>query len=224
MKLILCRYGLRNNFDEGHEKFIEILQNVHTVLKNCIIGPSEGPSNKEPQQLERFAIFTDISKESSQLDDHEDEQDVFKEGELEPDSLNTKGSPTKRKSSHDKHETPPKASKNELETEQDFQVLCYLFDLYQLRQCIKNCWNDWVLQKVGTMTAAIVSDLAMSVIHRQATVLIDNLKGHGNDRTVSDVIYKLHQLSPESLEEQPSSSSQDEPNVIPSDVLCLEAI
>ena len=116
-----------------------------------------------------------------------------------------------------------KITEAEQEMEQDFEVLCFLYDLYSLRCRVKDIWNDWMQQKIGTMTAALASDLAMSRVYQRATVLHESLNENKKKRTIVRVIEKWRKLAP-TTGDATFPSGKEELSAYPDDILCHDAI
>lgn len=208
--------------DEQHPFFVSVLENVNTIFRRWNPESSKASDSSQSQST-KIATSVPSSNDSHKPEDIEDKKNVSNIENLGPGSRRAEVPSVKGAVKIDKIRTTSQMSDAEHETEQDFEVLCFLYNLYQLRQRVKYTWSDWILQKIGTMTAATVSDLAMNVAHQRATVLVESLQEHENSRTILDVLNKLHQLVPGG-KQQASVSPPDNHELLTREVLCLDTI
>lgn len=208
--------------DEQHPFFVSILENVNSIFRGWNPESSKA-SDSSRSQSTKIATYAPPSNDSHKQDDIEDKKDASNIENSEPGSRRAEVSSMKGTVKATKSKITSQNIDAEREMEQDFEVLCFLYNLYQLRQRVKYIWSDWILQKIGTMTAAVASDLAMNVVYQRATVMVESLEEHDNNRTISDVVNKLHQLVPGG-EHQPSVSPLDNPELLLSEILCLDTI
>ncbi|KAF1971508.1 hypothetical protein BU23DRAFT_600344 [Bimuria novae-zelandiae CBS 107.79] len=217
-------YRQKKISDEQHPFFNSILSDVRSLFKDWVFDSSKNTDRKKNQNHSFVAIVVDLSNDLGRPTDSEDGTDAT--ANEPPDStLQQAGSHSKKRQMPlIEAAAAPRLTGAELETEQDFEVLCFLYDLYQIRQRVEHIWKDWRSQKIGTMTAALASDIAMGRVHQRATILAEDLKDAGSHRTISEIVEDLCKLIPDGTEGVPSSSEESDSLVDPRDLLCCDAL
>ncbi|KAK7184204.1 hypothetical protein DPSP01_001160 [Paraphaeosphaeria sporulosa] len=227
-------YRLQHMSDEEHPFFTSVLADVRKVFKDWIfVTPTqpeahknleESRGNKDQNPFKQVAFIFSYFDDSADMDDSIDGPDT---------DLNVEAGPYRSKAGTESDQrlislNPPDAEsqvpKADLQIDREFEVLCFLYDLHLLRQRIKIVWSDWSQRKIGTMTAAIVSDLAMAYIQQRVTSLSQELNDDGNGQDILGIVDKLMELIPEDQREVPLSDEGNGLQEYPRDLLCDEAI
>ncbi|KAF2441211.1 hypothetical protein P171DRAFT_524169 [Karstenula rhodostoma CBS 690.94] len=222
-------YRLQHKSDEEHPFFISVLADVRQVFKDWIfVTPTQpearkdnkgSPDNKKQNSFERVAFIFGYFNDAADTDDIVDDADLDSSLEAEPDRPS------------DQRLIPPNAPdaesqviKADLQIDREFEVLCFLYDLYLLRQRVKGVWSDWSQRKIGTMTAAIVSDLAMAHIQQRVTSIAKELNDDGNNQEMLGIVDKLMELIPEDQRDVALSDEENRLPEYPRDLLCYDGI
>jgi hypothetical protein len=78
----------------------------------------------------------------------------------------------------------------ENELEQDFEVLCLLYELNQLRQFFRQSWRDYGSREISIITAALVTDFVPGIIQRNVDAIVEDLEETG-DLSLAGIVKKL---------------------------------
>ncbi|KAJ4301021.1 hypothetical protein N0V90_003110 [Kalmusia sp. IMI 367209] len=224
-------YRYNKKSDEQHPFFVSVLDDVRNVFKGWLFtstmrvevgnGRTARPDSIKTEGL---AILIDLSNNIGDKGGNEDNEDVTMNKEARPGWSDEAKASSKRHVASPVVEQLPEMTQAELDMDEDFQVLCFLYDLFQLRQRVKHVWGDWVNRKVGTMTAALVSDLALGVVHKNVGILVENLDDDADSQKILRIIDKLCQLlSADDRRAELPSEDGDQVMYAP-DLLCMEAI
>lgn len=201
--------------DEQHPLFISLLDHVLKIL-----DPRKKLGGKKPSRKTGITILFNLSNNLRHPDNVKGDDDIHEDDD-ESTPIPTEEPSDTFPASSSAMRARPQTTEAERELEQDFEVLCFLYDLYSLRCRVKDIWNDWMQQKIGTMTAALASDIAMSRVYQRATVLNENLKEESKKRTILQIIEKLRNLGTGG---STFPSGKDELAAYPKDLLCNDAI
>lgn len=215
-------YRLQHVADQEHTYFISLLTDVRQVFKDWIFvtptQPEVSKNDKETQGNNKKNFFEKIEVIFGRSDDVADTEDSIEESAGSSSEAEADKRSTSRSAPH------AKSHVRSSEIDREFEVLCFLYDLYLLRQRIKNVWSDWSKRQVGTMTAAIVSDLAMSHIQQRAKNLAKDLEDDGNKQDIIGIVAKLMEMIPKDLRDVVLSDEGTESKVFARDVLCHDGI
>ncbi|KAJ4344552.1 uncharacterized protein N0V89_012296 [Didymosphaeria variabile] len=233
-KEVTEHYRQQQKSDEEHPYFITILTDVRTMFNEWIF-PSSKPSEqsnahkppldtKKASFHQQWAVIFGLSNDTDDCDDSDDDTDADANKQAESDRPEAGPGSDNRSTPHNVTEAVPQASKTELELDRDFEVLCFLYDLYLLRRRVKQIWSDWVQRKIGTMTAAIVSDLALAQVQKWVIKLVEDLDDDGNNQKILGIVEGLLNLVPENQRELTLPADKSELPVYPRDLLCCDGI
>ena len=85
--------------------------------------------------------------------------------------------------------------KKETELEQDFEFLCFLYELNQLRQFFRQTWRKYGNRKINIVTAALVTDFVLGIIQHNIDAIVEDLEETG-DRLLAGIVRKLYASIP----------------------------
>ncbi|KAL1595816.1 hypothetical protein SLS60_009506 [Paraconiothyrium brasiliense] len=226
-------YLQQQKSDEEHPYFTTILTDVRTIFSEWVLPskPSEQDNAHKPplgtkkaSLHQQWALVFGTSNDTEFCDDSDDETDADANKQAESGRTEARPASDNGSAFHNDPEAPSQVSKTELELDRDFEVLCFLYDLYLIRQRVKQIWSDWVQRKIGTMTAAIVSDLAIAQVQKWVTKLVEDLDDDGNNQKILGVVEGLLNLIPENQREVALLADESELPVYPRDLLCFDGI
>ncbi|KAL5426800.1 hypothetical protein PMIN04_001736 [Paraphaeosphaeria minitans] len=227
-------YRLQHQSDEEHPYFTSVLADVRKVFKDWIfVKPTQSEAcksnkeslgNKNQNSLEQVAVIVGYFDDLADTDDNIDGPDTDSNVETEPDRSKAGTGPDKRLPSLNAPDAEFQVPKADLRIDREFEVLCFLYDLYSLRQRVKSVWSDWSQRKIGTMTAAVVSDLAMAHIQQRVASLAKELTDDGNNQDILGIVDKLMQLIPEDQRDVALSDKENGSQEYPRDLFCYDGI
>lgn len=225
-------YRVRNQGDEGHSFFINMLGNVRDTLNAWLLP------------IRAIVVEHDIEDEVRNMNSHGSHDGlVFNvvdgdegHGEARPGDREDEEAQPKtprasmatqpsRKAMKSKGSSAPLLSEEELELEREFEVLCFLYDFNHLRIVIRQVWSDWKNQKIGTITAALVTDLALGVVGQNVLALVEDLEDNPRERKLDRIVLKLwHTLVIDESENLPSSENPTREFKILKAIFCVEGL
>jgi hypothetical protein len=227
-------YRLQQKSDVQHPFFISVLSDVRKVLKDWIfVAPKQpearnvtkgSPNDKKQNSFDRISAIFGYLNDPTDPDEGIDDPKTSSNSEGERNRSITGTDSDKRLISSTVPDADPQVSKAGLITDREFEVLCFLYDLYVLRRRIKSVWSSWSQRKIGTMTAAIVSDLAMAHIQQRATNIAKEMHDDGNNQDILGIVDKLIDLIPEDQREVTLSVDENRVPEFPRNLLCYDGI
>lgn len=212
-KEITDYYRHQSKSDEGHPFFITILSNVRDVLK-AWISPlpaiaEEHDVDNESASVESIFHVVNLTNDLGKHDDDESEEKLSKD---QDNSETSPEEPAILKAAYENEHSSKNAScvgrttdaltRDELDLEEEFEVLCFLYDLKLLRESIAEAWHDWKDQKIGLQSAAVVSDLGLGIVRQKAMALTEDLADTASKQKLTAIIKKVYRQM--SIEKQPN--------------------
>ncbi|KAF2109098.1 hypothetical protein BDV96DRAFT_605172 [Lophiotrema nucula] len=186
-------YKQRAKCDEEHPFFISKLVEVKDILWSLF------PSRDHDDVIDESQTFTVVMITPTK--DEEDAKDESDDEQVNNVSVTvTVEEAAAAQSDHRKRCGPPAKgpgnvalTKIELEMEQYFQALCFLYDFSRIRETVQQAWLDYQSRKINIITAALVTDLAFAVIQQATAALVEDLENAANERDIFKIINGLYE-------------------------------
>lgn len=181
-------YETHARADEGHSFIIGTLIQARQILKDMF---HQGVKEHDVYDEDRATtIFVGFTSNDDFAENDQDELATFSQvptSEFE-ETMQCNSDQAKKKSQ--KGAAAKIRCKEEVELEQNLHVLCFLYDLYQHRQVIRQLWSDFVNREIDFVTAAIPTDMALATIKQNVASLIEDLEETGG-RSLETIIKEL---------------------------------
>ncbi|KAF2749825.1 hypothetical protein M011DRAFT_484514 [Sporormia fimetaria CBS 119925] len=193
-KEVTSYYTLIDQSDTGHSFMIEALQKCRQILK------SVGGWNVVNIMFKGTQEEHDLPNQETNEADHQDwdeDQEVFSLApeRTMPDTAAT-GQNRSLKKTATKSNKPVHTgwTEEEMALEQNFQVLCFLYDYYQIRGSVQQAWEAYQLGSLSLANASILTDLAMAIIKKNTEKLSRGLQDGDSGRSLRDILKHVSAL------------------------------
>jgi hypothetical protein len=217
-------HKLAQSGDTGHSFFNSVLQNVHSKLTNLI---AIIPVRLEAQGLEdnastfAFCLFNQ---------DEEDESYNATKRNATEDARHEK----RQENIHDgpgaarkKRRTDNPLSKQEIELQRDFLVLCFLYELNRARDIVREVWMLYHQGTLSLITAALLTDLVQGYIQQNVAALVEDLDSYYSELQLplQEIVLQIYnKLSASNAPPIVKCISPQESDKALRDLLCVNAI
>jgi hypothetical protein len=217
-------HKLSQSADTGHSFFNSVLENAHSKLASLI---ALIPVRLKAQDLEDEAsTFTILFFGKDEEDESEDatERDTSQDTghERRPDN-NREDSGVARK----RKRTDNPLSRQEVELQREFLVLCFLYELSRVREVVREVWMLYHRGALSLITAALVTDLVQSYIQQNVAALVEDLDSYDFELQLSlpEIVQQLYsKLSASNNPPIIQSTSPKESDRALRHLLCVNAI
>jgi hypothetical protein len=184
-------HELSRSLDTGHSFFNSVLENAHTRLAKLI---TLIPMRLKAQELEDDAsTFTVCLFNKDEAEDIENatEEIVLEEAgheKRQEDNREDTGTACKRR------RTDNPLSRQEVELQRDFLVLCFLYELNRVREVVQEVWMLYHQEALSVITAALVTDLVQSYIQQNVAALVEDLDSYDYELQLplSEIVQQLY--------------------------------
>jgi hypothetical protein len=217
-------HKLAQSGDTGHSFFNSVLQNAHSKLTNLIaIIPVRLKAQGLEDNASTFAFYLFNKDEEDKSDNATTENVAEDDGheKRQASSHENPGAARKRK----RTENP--LSKQEIELQRDFLVLCFLYELNRVRDVVREVWMLYHQGVLSLITAALVTDLVQGYIQQNVAALIEELKSYDSELQLPlpELVLQLcDKLSASNTPPIVKSVSPQESDKAFRDLLCINAI
>ncbi|KAF2280970.1 uncharacterized protein EI97DRAFT_463387 [Westerdykella ornata] len=196
-KEVTAWHRIHNLSDDGHPFFIGILTQAKDILSGGKSSKANTPglstSNCKVHDLQDRVPFFFTINVLDALNTEEDKPQCSTEFDV-PDASAPFGKTTHKRKTHPSKGLSERAlTRDEMELEQEFQMLCFLYDYNQIKEFVRQVWLTYREKGLGLVTAALITDLALAIIRRNVAALIQDMEDYPTGRSFVEVLKDLYE-------------------------------
>lgn len=196
-------YNHKGKGDKTHPFFILNLKSARDVLLGLFRRDAKKHDIPDERSTAVCVIAMETSKDDASNDDTPNEEEIVP---LESKVLETTAAFSKKRKKKDAT-TTIRLTPQEMILEQDFQVLCFLYDFNQLRDLVRGVWETYKSRGVSIVTAALVTDLALAILRRNTDALIAEFEEVDTGRSLAVILDELYEAA--STPKQPTTNVEE---------------
>ncbi|KAF2876853.1 hypothetical protein BDV95DRAFT_468050, partial [Massariosphaeria phaeospora] len=199
-KEVMSWYKVKQQEDEAHSFFTEVLTRVKSRFQGSRLAGAfqgDGHTKKGSSSCDKTTTVKpdnpkiyNVTIVNWDADPEVEEEPSKSENRQHANSKSSNNDRGNRQSSTTKIQSP-QLTKAQMETELDFEVLCFLYDLSKIRKSIRTAWEDYKDDNTGVIAAALVSDLAQGLVQQNVLSVVEDLGADPEGRSLRDIVKKL---------------------------------
>jgi hypothetical protein len=218
-KEITAWYRFNGASDDEHPHFIQKLIEIRDMLSH-LTSNARREHNLPTEGNPVVVSFTPTGE--FQGDEESDEDEVASSPNLDSHSRETPSALRR-----EKKPLNTKKTKEQVTSESNSLVFCFLYDFNVIRARIQQIWLHYHSREINLITAAILTDVAQGIIQRNVTATVEELEELTEERSLADIVKQLFEtVSPTSgpkLQTQEPSDRMEKPSKV-ADLFCIDAI